>query len=236
MAIPGLKNFTAALEARKLEERALLLAIVVVVVGYGWLVLVSDRIDARREQLSLQVNSLNGQIAQEANRFSDIQRNYKADPNAFARQRQQALQEQTIAVDEQLRRLYGQLIQPRQMAQVLTSILQRETTLRLVSLENLAPSMLTSASVGAVTPLVGESAVAASEGLDAENGIQVYRHGLRMVFEGNYLETIRYLRSLENLDTTFFWQSLSYNVTEWPKANITLEIFTLSTRQEWIGV
>lgn len=236
MAAVDLKKIVASVESRKPGERAVLLGVVIIVMTYGWLLLVSDPISAEQAGQEQRINTLNAQIAEEANRFADIQRSYTNDPNAFLRNRRQELQQQTFAVDEELRALYGQLIQPRQMAQVLTTILQRETTLKLISLENQPSSVMGSADAGVVTPLVGEAVVGNEEGLDPEEGIRVYRHGLVMVFEGDYIETIRYLRSLENLDTSFFWQTLSYEVSGWPKARITLNIFTLSTQEEWIGV
>ncbi len=233
---PDIKKVIASIEARQLGERAILLGVVLLVIGYAWLILVFDRMNANQEELNRRSTILNAQITEEATRYISIQNNYRSDPNAFARNRQQELQQETIKVDNELRQLYGQLIQPRQMAQVLSTILQRESTLKLVTLENLPSVMMTSASSGSVTPLVGESVMGAEGGLSSNNELNVYRHGLRMVFEGDYLETIRYLRSLENLESSFFWQSLNYEVSQWPVSTITLDIFTLSTRQEWIGV
>ena len=233
---PDIKKITASIEARQLGERVILLGIVLLVIGYTWLILVFDRMNANQDELNRRTTILNAQITEEATRYVSIQNNYRSDPNAFARNRQQELQQETIEVDNELRQLYGQLIQPRQMAQVLSTILQRESTLRLVSLENLPSVMMTSASSGSVVPLVGESVIGVEGGLGANNELNVYRHGLRMVFEGDYLETIRYLRSLENLESSFFWQSLNYEVSQWPVSRITLDIFTLSTQQEWIGV
>lgn len=232
MAKPDIRKLIESLEARKKEERGLLLAMLLIIIGYSWLVFVYDPLNVEQEQLDRQIISLVGQIAQEGNRYFDIQRSYGEDPNAFARNRQRELQQETIAVDARLNEIYGQLIQPRQMAEVLTTILQRETTLRLVNLENQPSSVLVSTTSGTAVPLVG-NAVA---GIGQDGSIQVYRHGLQMVFEGDYVETIRYLRSLENLETSFFWDSLSYEVQEWPVARITLNIFTLSTQEEWIGV
>jgi MSHA biogenesis protein MshJ len=57
-----------------------------------------------------------------------------------------------------------------------------------------------------------------------------------MVFQGNYLETIKYLRSLEQLDGNFFWESLEFNLTTYPDGQISLDIYTLSTERGWIGV
>ncbi len=233
---PDIKKVIASIEARQLGERAILLGVVLLVIGYAWLILVFDRMNASQDELNRRSTILNAQITEQATRYVSIQNNYRSDPNAFARNRQQELQQETIEIDNELRRLYGQLIQPRQMAQVLSTILQRETTLKLVTLENLPPSIMTSTNSGTMAPLVGASVIELEPGESPPDQINVFRHGLRMVFEGDYLETIRYLRSLENLESSFFWQSLNYEVTQWPVSRITLDIFTLSTQQEWIGV
>ncbi len=233
---PDIKKVIASIEARQLGERAILLGVVLLVIGYAWLILVFDRMNANQDELDRRSTILNAQITEEATRYVSIQNNYRSDPNAFARNRQQELQQETIEIDNELRKLYGQLIQPRQMAQVLSTILQRETTLKLVSLENLPSSIMTSANSRTMAPLVGSSAIELAPGESPADQINVFRHGLRMVFEGDYLETVRYLRSLENLESSFFWQSLNYEVTQWPVSRITLDIFTLSTQQEWIGV
>jgi len=229
---PDIKKIVSAIESKKTGEKAILLGVLLLAIGYSWLLLVSDRIDESQAEINRRISVLSAQFVEETNRYSNIERNYRSDPNAFARNKRQELQQETIEVDERLRRLYGQLVQPRQMAQVLTTILQRETTLKLVGLENMPSAILTSAASGTVAPLVGGG----EEGVDSSNGINVYRHGLRMTFEGDYLETIRYLRSLEGLETSFFWQSVNYEVVSWPISRISLDIFTLSTQEEWIGV
>lgn len=232
----SIKKLIANIEDRILAERLVILAVVLIIMAYGWLVFVSDNLGESKTQLERQARGLDGRIAEEVNRYADIERNSVADPNASLRNVQQELQLETIRVDEELNQLYGQLIQPRQMAELLTTILQRDTTLRLVSLQNSNPSLLGSAASDAAVPLVGSANVEVNEGADEDNGLQVYRHGLSMTFEGDYLETIRYLRSLESLDTSFFWSALDYEVTNWPIARITLNVFTLSTQEDWIGV
>ena len=228
------KAVIANIEARKLPEKAILLGLLLLIIGYIWLVLVYDKLDDDQVDLQNQYAALSGQLVEEADRMTSIQRNYVADPDAFARSRQQELQQVTIEIDNQLRELTGQLILPRQMAQVLTTILQRETTLKLVSLENAPSSVLVSAGSEAVVPLVGQSEFEIDQEVSDE--VRVYSHGLNMTFEGDFIETIRYLRSLENLETSFFWNTLNYQVTTWPRARITLNIFTLSTQRDWIGV
>src|SRR5690606_24351926 len=149
-----------------------------------------------------QLALVEAQLLEQQTNQRRMQESFNEDPDAFARTRLGQLQSETREVDARLNELYGQLISPREMSQVLTDILRRETTLRLVSLENSPPQALFEGALDA-TPLNGPApeAVSASAG----KGLMVYKHGLRMVFEGSYLETLNYLRSLEELDTNFFW-------------------------------
>lgn len=210
-------------DARTLRERAAVLFAVLVVVVYAWVVFVYDALNANQQDSMRLIGNTMSQINSELTRNQNVRESYTRDPNAFVRTRITALERELAEVDTALLGLYGELILPQQMAGVLTEILQSETTLRLVSFENLPPQSL----------LEGEGAQLQAEG---EEQINVYRHGLRLEFQGDYLETIRFLRKVEALDTSFFWDNLSFDVIEYPRARITLNIFTLSTQRGFIGV
>lgn len=208
------------IDARAMRERAVLLCAALGLLVLSWLVFVHDPIVAARNSETRGISVAQGRIADEQRRQTDIRTSYSNDPNAFALSRQRELRNAMATADGRLNELYGELISPRQMSQMLTTLLQRETMLSLVSLQNQASEAL----VPANTPA----------GADAP--MQVFKHGLRMVFEGDFLETINFLRSLERLDGNFFWENLDFQVTDYPKARISLDIYTLSTEQGWIGV
>ena len=210
-------------DARSLRERIFLFTAVLVVIGYSWVVFVYDSLNAGQEESGRLIANTANQISNELTRNQNIRESYTRDPNAFVRTRIEGLENDLAEVDSALLNLYGELILPQQMAGVLTEILQSETTLRLVSFENLPPQSL-----------LGDEA-SQVQGLDQEQ-INVYRHGLRLEFEGDYLETIRFLRKVEGLETSFFWDNLSFEVVEYPLATISLNIFTLSTARGFIGV
>ena len=47
--------------------------------------------------------------------------------------------------------------------------------------------------------------------------------------------TIRnYLKSLENLSVHYYWHRLSYKVTQYPKARVSVEVYTIGTQKEFI--
>lgn len=219
------KALLVTLQARKVEERALLLAAIVSLLGYVWLVLIHDALQVTEQDLKRRMAVATSQIIAQTNRQAEIEGTFTSDPNAFALQRQQELRKAAESVDARLERLYGELISPQQMSLVLTSLLQRETALQLVSLQNLPSETVVTTAMLAVDGM-------ADGGLDVE----VFRHGLRMEFNGSFLDTVALLRSLEQLDSNFFWEALDFSVTAHPNAKITLEVYTLSTERSWIGV
>lgn len=211
-------------DKRKREERYLLLGATVCVMLLLWTQLAQGPLSAATTDANRRLAIVNSQIMEQEARQQTLQAGMGDDPNAFALNRERELQNANADADRRLNDLYGQLIDPRQMSLILTTILQRETSLQLVSVQNIPSVALMSTSVKALQSDAGSS------------DVQVFRHGLRMVFKGEYLETLRYLRNLEQLDNSFFWDSIEYKVQEYPTGEITLEIYTLSTQQGWIGV
>jgi MSHA biogenesis protein MshJ len=208
------------IDARQVRERVVLLCAALGLVVMSWLVFAHDPVVAEKNSATRAIASAQGRVADELKRQQDIRASFSNDPNAFALSRQRELVGATATADARLNELYGELISPQQMSQMLTTLLQRETMLDLISLEN-QPSV----------SLLPNNSTA-----DGEAPMQVYKHGLRMVFEGDFLETVEYLRSLERLDANFFWDNLDFQVGDYPKARISLDIYTLSTEQGWIGV
>lgn len=219
------------LNARHERERAILLVAGLGVVGMIWLTFVHDVLMAAKAETSRSIVIAQGQVVEEQNKRNEIRGSYTTDPNQFAQKRQRDLRQAADDANAKLNQLYGDLISPTQMTQVLVTLLRRETTLRLVSFDKLATEPL----INAVTTVeAGASPSAPSE--SAIPAVQVFKHGMRMVFEGSFIDTVYYLRSLERLDSNFFWENLEFELGEYPTAKISLDIYTLSTERGWIGV
>lgn len=56
----------------------------------------------------------------------------------------------------------------------------------------------------------------------------IYEQGIRLTFSGEYFSTLSYLKDMENLQWRLFWDEIDYKVTEYPKANITLRVHTIT--------
>ena len=65
---------------------------------------------------------------------------------------------------------------------------------------------------------------------------QVYQHGIALEFRGDYFSTLRYLRLLEQLSDSFYWDSITFTQGDWPSATVRLQLHTLSTEEGFLGV
>ena len=52
----------------------------------------------------------------------------------------------------------------------------------------------------------------------------------------SFFSTLRYLRFLETMEQSFFWDSIEYEQALWPEARVILELHTLSSEEGFIGV
>ena len=139
-------------------------------------------------------------------------------------------------VDEQLLRLTSELINPIQMRFALIDMLKVQKGVSLISFELLG-----------VKPIMGKEEKLASddeakegdteaENLDVEPNINLYQHGIRLKLTGKYFQLRDYLTQLEAMSWKFFWRDFQYKIKEYPLGELEIEMYSLSTNEEFIGV
>lgn len=217
-----------SIESRAQVEKIAIFALVIAALVMGYLSLVSDPLKAEVSAARNQVDSVTRQIGQQQSSYTNMLAQSLEDPNKFANDRLAVVEREQAVLDSQIRELAGDLISPADMTRILTSVLERQSGLELISFQNLS-----------ATPLLAEDRNS-TEGGDngSQPGIsgQVFEHGLRLQFQGDYFSTIKYLRFIEEISGSFFWDSISFNQANWPDAVVTLQIHTISTNSGFIGV
>lgn len=58
--------------------------------------------------------------------------------------------------------------------------------------------------------------------------IPLYQHDFHLTLRGNYVATYNYLKELETLEWRLFWNTLDYQVSDYPNATVKLEVFIFS--------
>ena len=219
-----------SIESRARAEKIAILVLVIAALVMGYLSLVSDPLKAEISGARNQIASVTRQIGQQQSSYQNMLAQSLEDPNKFANDRLAVVEREQAILDGQIRELAGDLISPADMTRILTSVLERQSGLELISFENLNASPLLAGDRSS-----GEG-VADSSGNQSNISGQVFEHGLRLQFQGDYFSTIKYLRFIEEISASFFWDSISFSQVGWPDAIVTLEIHTISTNSGFIGV
>ena len=119
------------------------------------------------------------------------------------------------------------MIRPDEVARMLEELLGKENELKLLALSSVEPSP-------SADPSLDQAGSESNP--KALNVMQFYRHGFEIQLEGTYLGTLHYLESIEGLPWGLSWDRITYEVTEYPRARISIELHTLSREENWIGV
>ncbi len=148
------------------------------------------------------------------------------------------------AIDEKLRHF----LKPDQFADILQQMLVNSSDLSLVSLHTKIPEPLNQPLLEKENrrsvDLFQQSLAAklieqqrAIEGGEIDQPLVnsqirqtdvVYRYPLAITFSGDYFDTLSYLKKLESMPWRPVWELLEYEVTDYPQAKVTLQIYTLS--------
>jgi len=174
------------------------------------------------EQLNRAMAQDNQEIARVNLEMNALAGRVQNDPNRGLRRRIKAERDQVRELQTRLQEATGDLISPQDMARFLEQLLIQEDQLTMLRLQTLE-----------VEPLLGDADDGTGRG-----SVQaaLHRHGFEIEFSGGYLATLRYLKTLEALPWRFFWDSVDYEVLEYPESVVRLKLYTLSLSEDWIGV
>ena len=164
------------------------------------------------------------------------------DPNVALKRELSQYQAKLGDVDKKLLELTSDLIDPIQMRFALIKLLKLQKGVKLLSFEVLPASPVTEDKVLAENETEqtieknNTSTVKTSDVQSQPAQLRLYRHGIKIKLQGQYFELKDYLTQLESLSWKFFWQEFDYQLKAYPVSELEIEIYSLSTSQEFIGV
>ncbi len=191
-------------------------------------------IDAKviaNKKSATQIVRLQSSIQSLKNSTIEMQTALQRDPNEDTRNKIAQYEAKLAKVDEKLLSLTSDLISPVQMRYALLDLLKLEKGVSLLSFELLGAQ-----------PLLEEPENTTADGnvssqLDTNNSqLNLYRHGIKIKLSGSYFDLQSYLSQLENLSWKFFWQDFNFQLTEYPKSELEIEMYSLGTKKEFVGV
>lgn len=208
--------------ARSLRERILIAGAVFAMIYFLWYNVLYSYLLATDEEVSQNLQKITSQISQLEGQIDTISQVVGRNPTAALLAKSKTLKEENQVLNQKIREYIKKMVPPSDMDEMLNNIIQKASGLTVLSIENLkVKPLFTTKDIN----IHGKTA-----------GFQVFNHGVKFQFQGNYFDTVRFLKAVEQQKLNVIWDSFSYEVTKYPKAKITLELNTLSLEEGWIGV
>ena len=131
-----------------------------------------------------------------------------------------AFSQQMLArIDKQLDDKLVKFIHAQKMPIALTKVLSKSPGVKISGLRSL--------------PVKAFNAKMNSDGKPAQDIF--YQHTLEITLLGDYNSIYQYLVNVERLQEKFYWYSLDYQVSDYPLAEVSIQIYTLSDQQDLVS-
>jgi MSHA biogenesis protein MshJ len=211
-----LNNLQEKIAALTQREKIIVVVAVMLALWVGWDNFFYQAIRKRQRSLQLELSSLKQQISDQQLAAIRLENSPHTDPNLDN-------QNKLVGLKAEYNSLRGLLMQgdknfapPHLMVAALNDILNQNKLLTLVKFDTLPVTTLLKSKQPQQNP--------------------IYKHGLTITFSGRYLDTLNYLKAMESLPWHFIWESIDYQVKNYPTAETTIRVYTLSFKENWLGV
>ncbi len=206
-------------DQREKRERIVLLVCAIAVVVFLLYTLLLQPITKQLKKANKDVITLKSDLENMAIEEAAIMVRKESDPNRNNRLRLDELEAESAQLQQQLETSIVNLVSPRDMPELLKSLITQQKKLQLIGLENIAPERL-----NLDLPTDDKTVVPT-----------LYKHRLNLEFSGDYLTMLNYLRQLEKLPRAMVWEQVAIESLEYPKTTVRLQVYTLSLTEGWIG-
>jgi MSHA biogenesis protein MshJ len=211
-----LNNLQTKFEALTKREKIIVTAAMALGLWLAWDSFFYQPTQKKQRALQQELTNVRQQITEQQLALIKLENSPHIDPNLNNRNTLARLKTEYNRLHELKMQSGKNFVPPHLMAVALSDILNKNSRLTLIKLDTLPAATL----------------------LDSKQPQQnpVYKHGLVITFSGSYLDTLNYLKALEALPWHFIWESIDYQVKDYPTAETTIKAYTLSFKETWLGV
>lgn len=202
----------------QLRERLLVVAAAVVLVLFAGYSLFVDPLLQTRTKAQAELAAIQQQGQQFAQQLDEIKTQLAKDPGAEVLRQIAQLEQEQQQLDETLGNVAIDLITPELMATALADVLANTAGAQLLGLTTLPAETVSLA------------------GGDEHNGSALlYRHPLKISLRGSFAQVRTLLANIQALPWRFYWRRFDFSMKDYPRGELTLELFTLSTSRDWLS-
>jgi len=156
------------------------------------------------------------QLADQQKLLTSLEQSVGLDVDAAYRTKIADLQRQEEELQQDIAGLASYFIGSEQMASMLHDVLLRSDKVKLKTLKALPPVPLTFADS------------------NSDDKAVIYQHSTLVVLSGDYFALTNVLHRLDQMPWSVSWQSIDYQVKNYPNAELTLSLLTVSDHESYI--
>ncbi len=214
-----IRQYGQRFNAQTVRERALAAITLLSLLGFAWWNYYAEPIRQNIAARNTANQQVAAQVAETRALVADLRKRIAAGVYKEKEQQLIRLGKELAEVENRLREETVELIDPEKMLQLMTELLYRESKLKLLSLKRreVRPAIL-------------------REEDDTTEEPGIYRHVIEIELAGKYLDMLRYMQTLEQLDWKLLWDEFEILGEEYPTITLKLVMSTLSTRKQWIEI
>lgn len=197
------------------REKLMTVGAVIVLLWAAWDNLINQSLQSTRNSLKTEIATLENELLTQQQLIQQLASGN--DPQKHKQQTLSTLESSISNMQQQLGAGDKRFVPPHLMANALRDMLKQQGNLKLVQLETLPVSPF-----GTSKP-------------EDHQPTWVYRHAMKLTLQGDFFSTLAYLKSLENLPWRIHWDSIDYQVKEYPQAETRIQVYTLSFEKDLLG-
>lgn len=206
----------------QLRERVLVTGAALVLVLFGGYALAVDPLLQTRAKAQAELASIQQQGQQFAQQLDELKAQLAKDPGAEMLRQIAQLEQEQQQLGDTLGKAAVDLIPPQLMATALADVLANTGGARLLGLTTLPAEVVSLTNNGDANSDSGRLAL-------------LYRHPLKISLTGSFAQVRTLLGNIQALPWRFYWRSFDYSMKDYPRGELTLELFTLSTSRDWLS-
>lgn len=211
----SIEQFQERFASLSKREKQMVVGATLLLIWGIWDNLLNQPLQKKNLAVQAEITSLQTQLQAQQQIAKQIADLGSHDPNSSNRDKLAHLQQSVTGLKQQLSLGEKKFVSSQMMANALRDMLTQHGKLKLIALETLPASPF---------------------GDKDQQPVWVYRHALTMTLQGDYFSTLDFLKALESLPWRIHWDSISYQVKDYPVAETKIQVYTLSFEEDWLGV
>jgi MSHA biogenesis protein MshJ len=208
-------NILERFDSLTAREKLIVLATLIIALWGIWDNLIYTPLSNRLNKAETQLKSLNIQLPALNNATLQIKQAGTIDPDQKVLETLGQVKEQLQKLEQQINSGTGEFVPAHLMTDLLKQLLKEHSGLKLLKMETLPTEPYTQTKIGKHW---------------------IYKHPLQIELQGNFFDTLSYLQSLQSIQLRLNWESINYQVAEYPYAKTELKLYTLSFEENWLGL